>query len=153
MAQENIKKMLQDRYNSMAFTDQYIMGYRFADMVYMTVCNAHIVDMVTCLDKASRGAEYALRFKPNKAQKAILMTENMTPLCSVRFFDDMVKESKYNKGEIFEKLVTEYYGQEWVKDSIPFTEAGDIEVDGIAFQIKYEFATFTNEKTLARLSK
>ena len=153
MAQENIKKMLQDRYNSMAFTDQYIMGYRFADMVYMTVCNAHIVDIVTCLDKASRGAGYALRFKPNKAQKAVLMAENMTPLCSVRFFDDMVKESKYNKGEIFEKLVTEYYGQEWEKDSVPFTKAGDIEINGIAYQIKYEAATFTTEKTLASLSK
>ena len=153
MALENVKKMLQDRYNSMAFTDQYIMGYRFADMVYMTICNACIVDAVTCLDSASRGAGYALRFKPNKAQKAVLMAENMTPICSVKFFDDMVKESKYNKGEIFEKLVTEFFGQVWEKDSVPFTEAGDIEVDGVAYQIKYESATFTNEKTLARLSK
>ena len=153
MALENVKKMLQDRYNSMAFTDQYIMGYRFADMVYMTICNACIVDAVTCLDHASRGAGYALRFKPSKAQKAILMAENMTPICSIKFFDDMVKESKYNKGEIFEKLVTEFFGQEWEKDSVPFTEAGDIEVDGVAYQIKYESATFTNEKTLARLSK
>ena len=68
-------------------------------------------------------------------------------------FDDMVKESKYNKGEIFEKLVTEQYGQEWEKDSVPFTKAGDIEINGIAYQIKYEAANFTTEKTLASLSK
>jgi hypothetical protein len=63
----------------------------------------------------------------------------------------MVSDSKYNKGEIFEKLVTEAYGQEWVKDNIPFTEAGDIEVDGHAYQIKYEKATFTNEKSLMKM--
>ena len=61
--------------------------------------------------------------------------------------------SKYNRGEVFEKLITEYFGQTWVKDNIPYTEAVDIEVDGIAYQIKFEKATFTNEKTLARLPK
>ena len=47
--------------------------------------------------------------------------------------------------------MTESYGQTWTKDNVPFTAGGDIEVDGIAYQIKYEKATFTNEKTLARL--
>ena len=65
----------------------------------------------------------------------------------------MVKNSKYNKGEIFEKLMTEHYGQTWVKDSVPFTKDGDLTVDGVAYQIKYESATFTNEKTLMNLTK
>ena len=153
MYYENVKKMLQNFYHGQAFTRHYIMGYRFAGMVYFTICESEIVDLVTKLDKASRGQGYALRYKPTKGQKAILMAENMTALCSVKFFDDMVAESKYNKGEIFEKLVTEYFGQEWEKDSVPFTEAGDIEVNGIAYQIKYESATFTNEKTMASLRK
>ena len=48
-------------------------------------------------------------------------------------------------------MVTEFYGQTWEKDNVPFTEDGDITVDGIAYQIKFEKATFTNEKTLARM--
>jgi hypothetical protein len=66
-------------------------------------------------------------------------------------FETLVEESKYNKGEIFEKLVTENFGQEWTKDNVPFTKGGDLTVNGIAYQIKFEKATFTNEKTLARL--
>lgn len=50
-------------------------------------------------------------------------------------------------------MVTEFYGQEWTKDNAPFTEDGDLTANGIAYQIKFEKATFTNEKTLARMEK
>ena len=76
-----------------------------------------------------------------------------TLLCSEKFFNEQVAESKYNNGEIFEKMVTEYFGQVWVKDNVPFTKAGDIETDGVAYQIKYQKATFCNEKSLANLRK
>ena len=62
----------------------------------------------------------------------------------------MFEESKYNRGEIFEKLVTEFYGQKWEKDNVPFTDDGDLTVNGIAYQIKFQKATFTSEKQLAR---
>lgn len=153
MTNEVVKKMLQDGYNEVAYTDQYIMVYRLKGTVYFTVCDRHVVDRVTCLDKASRGAGYALRFKPNMSQKLVLMAENATPLCSTKFFDELVASTKYNRGEIAEKLVTEYAGQEWEKDNVPFTMAGDIEWNGVAYQIKYEKATFTNEKSLASLRK
>lgn len=145
-----IKEMLQNLYNNKAFTDKYILGFRLNGVIYMVICARELVDKVTCLDKASRGQGYSLRFKPNKAQKMLLMTGAVV-LCSEKFFDDMVAESRYNRGEIFEKLVTEYYGQVWEKDNVPFTEDGDITVDGIAYQIKFEKATFTNEKALANL--
>ena len=153
MANEIIKKMLQDGYNELAYTDQYIMVYIVKGTVYFTVCDRHIVDRVTCLDKASRGQGYALRFKPNMGQKMLLMTENATALCSTLYFNELVANTKYNRGEIAEKLVTEYMGQEWEKDNVPFTEDGDITIDGVAYQIKFEKATFTNEKALANLRK
>lgn len=153
MSNEVVKKMLQDGYNNVAFTDKYIMAYQFKGTVYFTIADRHLVDRVTCLDRASRGQGFSLRFKPNNSQKILLMSENCTPLCSTKFFDDMVADTVYNRGEIAEKLVTEYFGQVWEKDNIPFTEAGDIEVNGIAYQIKYEKATFTNEKALANLRK
>ena len=151
MTNEVIKRMLQNGYNRLAYTNQYILVYGLSGTVYFTICDSKLVDRVTCLDKASRGAGYALRFKPNKAQKMLLMTENATAICSTKFFDGLVANSKYNKGEIAEKLVTEYFGQVWEKDNIPYTEAGDLEVDGIAYQIKYEKATFTNEKSLKKM--
>lgn len=151
MTNEIIKKMLQDGYNKLAYTNHYILVYSLNGTVFFTIGTHELVDRVTCLDKASRGAGYALRFKPNKAQKMMLLVENATPICSTEFFNDTVANSKYNKGEIAEKFVTEYFGQVWEKDNIPYTEAGDIEVDGIAYQIKYEKATFTNEKSLRKM--
>lgn len=140
-----------DRYNSLAYTHNYIWGFTFKGNVYMAITDSAVMPYVCKLDKASRGAGYSLRFKPDTKQKVLLLSKGAKVLCSKDFFETTVKESKYNNGEIFEKMITEYFGQEWEKDNIPFTEAGDIEVNGIAYQIKFEKATFTNEKTLARM--
>lgn len=151
MANEVIKKMLQDGYNKVAFTDKYILGWELKHVIYFTICDRELVDRVTCLDRASRGAGYALRFKPNTDQKFLLMANGAEALCSKEYFNTLVCESKYNRGEIFEKLITEWAGQVWEKDTIPFTMAGDIEWNGIPYQIKFEKATFTNEKSLMNL--
>ena len=139
------------RYNELAYTHNYIYGFYFQNNVYMVEATAEIMPYVLKLDKASRGAGYALRFCPTRNQKTLLLSKGATLLCSKEFFETSVKNSKYNKGEIFEKMVTEHFGQVWEKDNVPFTEDGDITVDGIAYQIKFEKATFTNEKTLARM--
>jgi hypothetical protein len=138
------------RYNALAYTHNYIFGFSYKGVVYMAHTDVCLLPQILKLDKASRGAGMALRFCPTNDIK-VYMLQFAKPLCSTALFDNMVSDSKYNKGEIFEKLVTEAYGQEWVKDNIPFTEAGDIEVDGIAYQIKYEKATFTNEKSLTKM--
>lgn len=160
MANEIIKKMLQDGYNKVAFTDKYILGWTLKHVIYFTICDRELVDWVTCLDKASRGAGYALRFKPNTEQKYMLMANGAEVLCSEMRFNEILeetyinekgKEVHYNKGEVFERLITEKAGQEWKKDTVPFTMAGDIEWNGVAYQIKFEKATFTNEKSLMNL--
>jgi len=160
MTNEIIKKMLQDGYNKVAFTDKYILGWTLKHVVYFTICDRELVDWVTCLDKASRGAGYALRFKPNTDQKYMLMANGAEVLCSEKLFDEYLeetyinekgKEVHYNRGEVFERLITEKAGQVWTKDNVPFTMAGDIEWNGVAYQIKFEKATFTNEKSLMNL--
>ncbi len=141
-----------NRYNANAYTHQYIWGFTYHHNVYMAFTDKAIMPFVCTLDKASRGAGYALRFCPNADQKIALMPY-ASILCSEKFFNEQVQESKYNNGEIFEKLVTEKFGQVWEKDNIPFTEAGDLEVNGTSYQIKFQKATFCNEKSLANLAK
>lgn len=140
------------KYNKHAFTHNYIFGFAYKGNVYMAHADADMLLSILKLDKASRGAGYALRFCPTNAIKVALLT-NATLLCSKAFFEETVADSIYNKGEIFEKMVTEFYGQAWEKDNVPFTEDGDLTVDGIAYQIKFEKATFCNEKSLANLDK
>lgn len=148
----NLFKMLIDRYNSVAFTHHYIWGFEYKKVIYMATTTAESMSLVCKLDKASRGCGYALRFCPNTQQKLYLLPF-AKPLCSASYFNDAVESCKYNRGEVFEKLVTEYFGQVWVKDHVPFTKAGDVEVDGTAYQIKFEKATFCNEKSIANLEK
>ena len=139
-----------NRYNELSYTHMYMLGFEFQGNIYMTITDSNILPYVLKLDKASRGAGYALRFCPNKAQKVLLLPEAQL-ICSKKFFEETVKNSKYNKGEIFEKMVTELYGQVWKKDNIPFTEDGDITVNNTPYQIKFQKGTFINEKQLARM--
>ena len=141
-----------DRYNKVAYTHEYIWGFEFKGNIYMAITDKSYMPYVCKLDKASRGAGYALRFSPNVQQKLTLMPKAEL-ICSKKFFEETTANSKYNRGEIFEKMVTERFGQKWEKDSIPFTMDGDITVNGIAYQIKFEKATFCNEKSIANLEK
>ena len=146
-----IFQYLKNLYNEVSFTHNYIYGFTYHGMVYMVITDSKIMDAVLVLDKASRGAGYSLRFKPSNKIKEYMMTLAPIAICTADFFKGAVEASRYNKGEVFEKLVTEYYGMVWEKDSVPFTDAGDIEVDGVAYQIKFEGATFTNERLIKSL--
>lgn len=145
-------KSMIDRYNARAYTHEYIFGFIDRGNVYMVYADASVLPYVLCLDRASRGAGMSLRFRPTRAHKELLKGYKCEVLCSVVYFNELVAGSKYNKGEIFEKLVTEKLGQEWHKDSVPFTEDGDVTADGVAYQVKFQGATFCNEKSLASLA-
>ena len=82
----------------------------------------------------------------SSATKKALMTTN--PVCLGD--ESLLSNGKYNKGENFEKMVTEYFGQEWHKDTVPFWEAGDITLDGKEVQIKLDSATLMNTKHLEK---
>ena len=138
-------------YNSKAYTHNYIFGFNYKGNVYMVKTTSKILAYVLKLDKASRGKGYSLRFKPNNTIREMLLAEGAELICSVEMFKSLVADSKYNKGEIFERLVTEWFGQEWEKDNVPFTDDGDLTVDGIAYQIKYEQATFITEAQMMRM--
>ena len=153
MKNNEIKRTLIQFYNKHAFTHNYILGFRMNGNIYYVIVDAKELDFVTKLDKASRGAGYSLRFKPNKAQKSYLISLGAEVLCSEEFFDELKTMSKYNFGELFEKLITEMNGQTWVKDNVPFTVDGDLTVDGVAYQLKFEKATFITEAQMMRMER
>lgn len=153
MTNINLFNNLINRYNNLSFTHNYIFGFVYKKNVYAVVTTSEVLPYVLTLDSASRGAGFALRFNPTNEQKVFLLSKGAELIYSKEYFEKTVVESNYNKGEIFEKLCTENIGQTWTKDNLPFTDGGDLTVDGIAYQIKFEKATFTNEKTLARLER
>lgn len=152
---ENIalKEKMIKFYDGHAGAHSYIWGFALNGNVWMVKTGNDELNNALKLDKASRGAGYALRFKPSKSVKVWLLSKGAEVLCSEDYFNEQVASSKYNRGEVFEKLVTEHYGQTWVKDNIPFTEQGDINVNGEEIQIKYEKATFINEAQIERMER
>ena len=146
-------KAMVEFYNAHAYTHHYMVAFNWKNVVMVAFVSGNQLADITILDKASRGAGKALRFKPNMAQKNYMLSECETfELCTIDNMAELVESTIYNKGEIVEKLITEKYGQTWVKDNVPFTEDGDLTVNGIAYQIKYEKATFINEKQMARMA-
>lgn len=151
MKNELTFKTLIDGYNELSYTHNYILGFADRGNIYFVITTKEILPYVCTLDKASRGCGYSLRFKPTKEQKETLKTFETFNLCSEMYFNEVCGSLKYNRGEVFEKMVTEYFGQKWEKDNVPFTKSGDIVEHGNHYQIKYEKATFINEKTLNKM--
>lgn len=151
MENKVLLNVMTNEYIEHAFAHEYMFGFKSEGNVWCSITDSTVLPYIVCLDRASRGAGYSLRFKPNKAQKELLKAKRSFVVCSAEYFDSLVATSKYNVGEVYERLITEYFGQTWVKDNVPFTDGPDLTVDGIGYQIKFERATFTNEKALARL--
>lgn len=140
------KRTMIKHYRNHSAADSYIIGFIENKMLYMVEV-AEIMPRFLTVEQASRNQGENLRLRIKKNLKKQLMKKN--PICLGSA--EMLKAEKYNKGEIFEKLVTEYFGQVWEKDNIPFWVQGDIEINGKQIQIKLDSATLMNTKQIAKL--
>ena len=140
------KRTMIRNYREYSAADSYILGFVQNKMLYMVEVS-EIMPRFLSVEQASRNQGENLRLRIKKNLKAQLMKKN--PIC-LGPASQLVAE-KYNKGEIFEKLVTEFFGQVWEKDNVPFWVQGDIEVNGRQIQIKLDSATLMNTKQIAKL--
>jgi hypothetical protein len=68
--------------------------------------------------------------------------------------EQMFANSKLNRGQIFENMVIKAWnGKPVGGKNAKFTDCGDMVVDGVHYQVKFNKATFTDEKTLHNLTK
>lgn len=139
-------------YNRLSAAASYIVGFVYhGNLYYIRI--THIADAYLKLDRMSskRGGYAKIRVRLSAAIKAELVASGKA--IELGAADLLDTADKYNKGERFERVITETLTHTtWVKDSIPFTEAGDIELDGEQVQIKLDGAELTNEKMLGRLT-
>ena len=91
-----------------------VYGFEYKGVVYAVKTTDVVMPYVLKLDKASRGAGYSLRFKPTNAQKVLLIAKGAEVVCSIEYFNEVVADTKYNKGEVFEK--PEFIGPEVTGD-------------------------------------
>lgn len=140
------KMVMINEYRKYSAADEYIIGYIYEHQIYFIV-TPEIDEDYLAIEKASRNQGENLRLRMKSAQKKALMASN--PVCLGS--EEALTAGKYNKGENFEKLVTEYFGQIWEKDNIPFWVQGDIRLNNKEVQIKLDSATLMNTKQLQNM--
>ena len=148
MTNVTIQSMLFNRYNAVAYTHNYILAFPFKGVVYAVKAVDTDIPLVTTLDHASGNGGYSLRFKPNMQQRQYLLSKGATALCSTAFLEELFATSKYNRGDLVEKMIAERNGIKWSKNDDDWTSAPDVTIDGIDYQVKFYKATIINERTL-----
>ena len=137
-------------YNKNSASHIYYFGFIVAGLLY--VVTGMTFDELSAYfknDRAStaKGGFRKIRIKANSADLKALL-----PKALLIGSADLLNDPKWNKGEMFEKVITEMFTSEkWVKDSVPFHLAGDAVINGENVQIKLNGAELTNERILTRL--
>ncbi|MCD8210452.1 MAG: hypothetical protein LUC37_02780 [Prevotella sp.] len=136
-----------EAYSQFSAADSYVLGFCYKHSVYEFICD-ELDSQYMKIDHASskRGGYATLRMRLTTNLKESLIKAGARCVGS----DSLIKDSKYNKGETFERLFTEENGVKWEKDSLPFWKGGDVEVNGIKYQIKFDGATIATEKNLRK---
>ena len=126
----------------------YILGFIFSGNLYrVTLTFPELIAYIRQSRTSSRkGGTLQARIRVNSKQAAELVESGKAVLMGGA---EMLEDGKHNKGEVFEKIITESLtGKTWKKDSTPFWMAGDIELNGEQIQIKLNEAELTNEKAI-----
>ena len=138
-------------YNAHSAAHSYALGFIHDKKLYVVKMNYAELSRYFKLDRASskRGGFAKIRIRMTAKDRAML--SDVAELLGSA--DLLVKDTKYNKGDNFERELTERWTSEtWVKNSVPFWQAGDIRVNGIEIQVKLDSAELTNEKILSTLA-
>lgn len=142
---------MMNAYSARSAAHTYALGFVEAHRLYAVKLSFEELSRFFKLDRASskRGGFAKIRIKLTAKDRAELSATAEL----IGSEDLLMKDSTHNKGENFERELTERWTSEtWVKDSIPFWVAGDIRVDGVEVQVKLDGAELTNERTLGRIA-
>ena len=144
------KTEMMTAYERLSASHVYALGFVYGGLLYAQKLTFAELSAFFKLDRASskRGGFAKIRIKLTATDRATLSATAEL----IGSADLLSKDTAHNKGENFERELTERWTAEtWVKDSVPFNVAGDLVLNGENVQVKLDGAELTNEKILARL--
>lgn len=148
--QEEVKKDLYELYTATTGANKTEIGFIVNKKLYSIKLNEIGLDMVKLSTESRGGLKLKLAITKKKKLEW-LASGKAKDLMSEENFLNLVATSKYNKGEVLEKLLTEKRGQKWVKDSVRYDKAGDVNLKREKIQIKFENASLTSAYTMTRV--
>lgn len=131
----------------------FMIGGIVKDVVMFAICEPKdLKENLTIQegsDKENNSRTLRLTFSKDLKKK---VAKTGIVLATKEEFETFAKElggnGKMNRGKALEKLIFNYYGQDWKADNKEYTEYADIVVNGVNYQIKTDKATFLNESEL-----
>lgn len=152
---EKMEKMeyLKKGYETHVLTNLYVKGFEYNSFIYAYIDSGLSCTVVEC-EASKDGGLTVLKYKPTKKEKiALIKSGKCFKVCCLEYLEWHYKNSKYNRGDIFEKMILEMFGQIWKKDNIPFFEGYDLETGTKNYSIKYQGGRYCTEKTVNKLNE
>lgn len=104
-------------------------------------------------ESSSKGGYEKLRFAITKAQKENwLMSGKAKQVMSEEKFLQLAEKQELNKGQTCEYLSAKARKQEYTLDSTRFDKAGDVNLKRKKIQVKFENASLTQLRTIAKVA-
>lgn len=136
-------------YNKNSAAHSYWFGFILAGLLYVVA--GMNFDELSAYFKNDRASSARGGFRKIRIRATAPELKALLPKALLIGSADLLLDDHWNKGEMFEKIITERFaGEKWVKDSVPFFVDGDATINGVKVQIKLNGAELTNEKILAR---
>lgn len=145
-----MKKYMCDFYHKNSFVNLYIVGFRFSGKIYTVIVTFPELIPAIKIEQGSKNSGYRLRFRPNLAWKMSMLNRAKIE-CSENFFESIRINRNY--GDTYEKMIVEQAGFIWARNTDKFNEAPDVTINNVDYQIKFEKATFTDEKTINNIKR
>lgn len=144
-----------NKYHKHSATDNYIIVAESKKEKVVKFAMYHMNDLINfnCFTTttSSKGENMLRLLVSTELKKSVLAIGETLATYDEK---EQVKEQlKLNNGETSEYLVTTYFNQIYKRDNIPFYEKGDININGIEYQIKSHKAMFATEKQLNTLDR
>lgn len=136
-----------NKYNEKKATDKYLIGFAFKGNIYYGFFD-EILDCWCNYSATADKDDMCIKFQPQTSRHKKNMVKSMTCLMTEKEFENEVKNSIYNRGDMFEKIMFEKFNGEntWSKNSIPFDKGSDIEFAGMKISVKFDDSTICTEK-------
>lgn len=137
-------------YESRTSTENIVLGFESRGDIYQVVMTLKEMREYLIVDSQSASKKLILRVRPSASQKFELVKRGATWLMTKEDFDIkqalMIADLKktVTRGHVFECLLTESVGEVWAMDCVGHTIQGDLVMNGIDYQIKFELARLGN---------
>ena len=144
-------------YRKYTGTDRYFIGFQRKGFLWVAD-ESELMPRWLTIRKPTGNHKEKLQMDLKAKHKDQLIKKGAKPVMTSEEFEEMAKamaKGQTNKGWTLEKIIFDMFEQseDWDRDNTSFEDCGDINIDGVEYQIKYENAQIVVIQTLRDIQK